>query len=48
VSNHRQRDKTDIFAENGVAFGCVLAIVISYVKWHSIAWTYVHAVFGCR
>ncbi len=29
---------------SGVSFGCALAMVISYVKWHSIGWAILH---GC-
>jgi hypothetical protein len=27
-------------------FGGVLAAIISYAKWHSIAWMILHALFG--
>ena len=27
---------------NGLSFGCALAMIISYVKWHSIGWAIVH------
>ncbi len=32
--------------EKGVTFGSVLAIVISYVKWHSIGWAIIHGLMG--
>lgn len=31
---------------NGLSFGCALAMVISYVKWHSIGWAIVHGFFS--
>jgi hypothetical protein len=31
-------------AKAGISFGSCLAIVISYVKWHSIFWAIIH---GC-
>ena len=38
----RDKEKTTrSIASSGITFGCALAIVISYVKWHSIAWAYV-------
>lgn len=27
---------------DGISFGCVLAMIISYVKWNSIIWAIVH------
>ena len=33
-------------ASAGIGFGCVLAMVISYVSWHSICWAIVHGIFG--
>ena len=32
--------------EGGVSFGAVLAMVISYAKWHSIGWAMVHSLFN--
>lgn len=32
--------------ESGVELGAVLAIVISYVKWHSIGWAILHGIFS--
>ena len=32
--------------EKGVSFGSALAIVISYVKWHSILWAIIHGILG--
>ncbi|MGX7148622.1 hypothetical protein [Enterococcus ureasiticus] len=33
-------------AKAGVSFGCVLALVISYVNWHSILWAVFHGALG--
>ncbi len=44
-----RRDKentTRSIASSGITFGCALAIVISYVKWHSIAWACIHGLFS--
>ena len=33
-------------AEKGITFGAVLAMVISYVHWHSIGWAIFHGLLG--
>lgn len=30
----------------GIGLGSVIAIVISYMKWHSIGWAILHGVLG--
>lgn len=43
----RRQDKTSqSYAREGITFGCALAIVISYVKWHSIAWACLHGLMS--
>ncbi|MGM0125757.1 hypothetical protein IGI37_003158 [Enterococcus sp. AZ194] len=32
--------------KTGISFGCALAMVISYVKWHSILWAIIHGIFS--
>lgn len=32
--------------EVGISMGCCLAMVISYVHWHSIFWAIVNGIFG--
>ena len=32
--------------KTGIGFGTALAMVISYVQWHSIGWAILHGVFG--
>ncbi len=32
--------------KTGISFGSALAMVISYVNWHSIFWAIVHGVLG--
>ncbi len=32
--------------KTGVSFGSALAIVISYVNWHSIGWAIFHGLMG--
>lgn len=33
-------------AKVGISFGCALALVISYVNWHSILWALFHGVLS--
>jgi len=33
-------------AQKGISFGCALAMVISYVHWHSIGWAIFHGLLG--
>lgn len=37
---------TEKTVEKGVSFGAVLAIVISYVNWHSVGWAIIHGILG--
>jgi hypothetical protein len=32
--------------KTGISFGSALAMVISYVNWHSIGWAVVHGILG--
>lgn len=32
--------------KSGISFGSALAMVISYVNWHSVSWTVVHGLMG--
>ena len=32
--------------KTGVSFGSALAMVISYVNWHSIGWAIIHGLMG--
>ena len=38
---NRQED-----GQKAIGIGCALAIVISYVKWHSIGWAILHGLFS--
>ena len=31
---------------HGIGFGCALAMIISYVNWHSIGWALLHGMLG--
>ncbi|GHU38078.1 hypothetical protein FACS1894193_02670 [Bacilli bacterium] len=43
----KDKEKTTrSIASSGIAFGCALAIVISYVKWHSIFGACIHGLFS--
>ncbi|MCR5596143.1 MAG: hypothetical protein K6G12_09860 [Lachnospiraceae bacterium] len=33
-------------AKTGITFGSAMAMVISYVNWHSIGWAIIHGMFG--
>ncbi|MCR4850015.1 MAG: hypothetical protein K5870_02035 [Lachnospiraceae bacterium] len=33
-------------AKTGITFGSALAMVISYVNWHSVGWAIVHGIFS--
>ncbi len=43
---NNQDKRTRSIANSGITFGCALAIVISYVKWHSIAWACIHGLLS--
>lgn len=32
--------------KTGLSFGSALAMVISYVTWHSVGWAIIHGIFG--
>ena len=32
--------------KDGVTFGCALAMVLSYAKWHSVLWAIIHGIFS--
>ncbi|MCF2618293.1 hypothetical protein JQM63_00365 [Oscillibacter valericigenes] len=40
------KENTKKAAKNGITFGTCLAMVISYVNWHSIGWAIVHGILG--
>lgn len=31
---------------SGISFGSAFAMVISYAKYHSLAWLFIHGIFG--
>ncbi len=33
-------------AKSGISFGCALAMVVSYVNWHSIGWAIFHGLMS--
>jgi len=37
---------TEIDVSDGIGFGCVLAIVISYSTWNHIGWAILHGFFS--
>ncbi len=36
----------DEAASSGIGYGCALAMIISYAKWHSIGWAIVNGSFS--
>jgi len=42
IINHFQTKNVTETVEDGVGLGVALAVVISYVKWHSIGWAIFH------
>ena len=44
----KEKKKPDlrVTAEHGISFGSALAMIISYVKWHSIGWAILHGILG--
>ena len=40
IKTIQNNTKTNI--ETGISFGCALAMIISYVNWHSIGWAILH------
>ena len=41
-----KKETTKTIAKEGISLGSVLALVISYVKWKSIAWAIFHSFWG--
>ena len=39
-------ERTKQVTKGGLSFGSALAMVISYVTWHSIGWAILHGIFG--
>lgn len=37
---------TTSVVKNGITFGSALAMVISYVNWHSVLWAIFHGLLG--
>lgn len=46
IHNHYTTKKIVRHVREGASFGTVLAIVISYVKWHSIGWAVLHGLLN--
>ena len=39
-------NKSNNTTKTGVSLGCVLAVVLSFCKWHSIGWAILHGILG--
>lgn len=46
IKQAKEGEKMREGTKAGVSFGCVLAMVISYVNWHSIIWAIFHGLLG--
>ncbi len=44
--NEEKRTNVTQTVKAGVSFGSALAMVISYVNWHSIGWAIFHGILG--
>jgi len=38
--------KDNSYVKAGISFGSALAMVISYVNWHSVLWAVIHGLLG--
>ncbi len=41
---NKDRNKSAI--STGISCGAAMAMIISYVNWHSIPWMFLHGIFG--
>ena len=46
MEENKKKHKIGETAKSGITFGSALAMVISYVNWHSIGWAIVHGLFS--
>lgn len=49
VSGNNMNNKKDVVSKSvksGITFGSALAMVISYVNWHSVGWAIVHGLMS--
>lgn len=42
----RLEHKTQTGLKTGISFGCALAMVLSYVNWHSVGWAILHGMMS--
>ena len=40
------KDKGKSAISTGISCGAAMAMIISYVNWHSIPWMFLHGIFG--
>lgn len=41
-----EKENRSSVVRSGIGYGCALAMIISYVNWHSILWAIVHGWFS--
>ena len=46
MSDKKSRITVTKTVETGISFGSALAMIISYVNWHSIGWAIIHGILG--
>ena len=42
----KRKEIVESSVKSGITFGSALAMVISYVNWHSIGWAIIHGLLG--
>lgn len=43
---NNKKDMVDKSIKSGITFGSALAMVISYVNWHSVGWAIIHGLMS--
>lgn len=43
---NRKKDAVSNSVKSGITFGSALAMVISYVNWHSVGWAIIHGLMS--
>ena len=46
MDNTNRKETITKTVKTGIGFGSALAMVISYVNWHSVLWAMIHGVLG--
>ena len=46
MKKNSKKDTISTSVKSGITFGSALAMVISYVNWHSVGWAIIHGILG--